>query len=172
VKHGLISDPSLFQRLEARPELRPSAADLGNIIASAIQVKINIVEEDPFEQGRRRVLNLGHTFAHAFEVLDNFELRHGHAVGLGMIVAARVASQMGICSPELPGRIQALLQEFGLPTQLPSLQPETVWEVMMLDKKKRGSQLRFILPRTLGDVIITEDVSRETVLSVLGGSNL
>ncbi len=167
VKHGIISDPVLFQRLEAQPELRPSSAALTDIIAAAIQVKVDIVEEDPYEQGRRRVLNLGHTFAHALEVLSEYELRHGYAVAMGMVVAARVAAAIGFCQPELPPRIEALLHAFGLPTRVPPFQPEAVWQAMALDKKKRGSRLRFVLPRALGDVIITEEVSREVVLAVL-----
>jgi len=168
VKHGIISDPALFRRLEAHPELRPSPSALTDIIAAAIQVKVDVVEEDPYEQGRRRVLNLGHTFGHALEVLSDYELRHGYAVAMGIVVAGRVAVAMGLCQPELPPRIEALLRAFGLPTQVPPFQPEAVWEAMALDKKKRGSRLRFVLPRALGDVIITEEVVQEAVLTVLG----
>lgn len=167
VKHGIIGDPGLFKRLEAQPELRPSSAALSDIIAAAIQVKVDVVEEDPYEQGHRRVLNLGHTFAHAFEVLGDYQLRHGYAVAMGMVVAARVAAAMGLCQPELPLRIEALLHAFGLPTQAPSFQSESVWQAMALDKKKRGSRLRFVLPRALGDVIITEEVTPEAVFGVL-----
>jgi 3-dehydroquinate synthetase len=154
--------------LEAQPELRPSAEALSDIIAAAIQVKVDVVEEDPYEQGRRRVLNLGHTFAHALEVLGDYQLRHGYAVALGMVIAARVAAAMELCQPELPLRVEALLAAFGLPTQVPPFQPEAVWQAMALDKKKRGSRLRFVLPRALGDVIVTEEVEQEVVLAVLG----
>ena len=168
IKHGIIGNPALFERLEAKPELRPSSVVLSEIIAAAIQVKVDVVEEDPYEQERRRVLNLGHTFAHAFEVLSNYQLRHGHAVARGMVVAARVAQVMGLCEPGLPGRIEALLRAFGLPTRVPPFQADAIWETMALDKKKRGSRLRFVLPRALGDVIVTEEVAPGSVLAVLG----
>jgi 3-dehydroquinate synthetase len=90
---------------------------------------------------------------------------------MGMVVAGRVAAAMGLCQPDLPPRIEAVLHAFGLPTQVPPFQPEVVWEAMALDKKKRGSRLRFVLPRALGDVIITEEVTQETVLAVLGELN-
>ena len=167
IKHGIIGDPALFERLEARPELRPSPVALAEIITAAIQVKVDVVEEDPYERGRRRVLNLGHTFAHAFEVLSDYQLRHGHAVAMGMLVAARVAEMMDLCPPEIPGRIEALLSAFGLPTRVPPFRPEAIWQAMALDKKKRGSQLRFVLPRALGDVIVTERVAQQEVLMVL-----
>jgi 3-dehydroquinate synthase len=167
VKHGIISDRDLFGRLEEQPELRPSAADLSDIIAAAIQVKIDIVEEDPYELGRRRVLNLGHTFGHALEVISEYQLRHGYAVSLGITIAARVAAATRLCQPQLPQRIEALLRAFGLPTQIHALRPEAVWQAMALDKKKLGSRLRFVLPRALGDVVITEDVPQDTVLGVL-----
>jgi len=166
-KHGVIGDPQLFERLEASPELRPLPKELIEIIAAAIRVKIAVVEEDPYERGRRRVLNLGHTFAHAFEVLSDYQLRHGHAVAMGMVVAAWVAEAMGLCSPELAARIEALLEAFGLPVRVPPLRPEEVWQAMAMDKKKRGSQLRFVLPHALGDVIVTEDVAPEVVLEAL-----
>jgi len=168
IKHGIIGDPALFERLEARPELRPPSLALTDILAAAIQVKVDVVEDDPYERGRRRVLNLGHTFAHAFEVLSDYRLRHGHAVAVGMVVAARAAEAMGLCRPELPERIEALLRAFSLPTQVPDFQPEAIWRAMALDKKKRGSRLRFVLPRALGDVIVTEEVTQELVLAALG----
>lgn len=167
IKHGIIGDPGLFERLESQPELRPSSAALTDIIAGAIQVKVDVVEEDPYERGRRRVLNLGHTFAHAFEVLSDYQLRHGHAVAMGMVVAAKVARTMGLCDAELPRRIEALLRAFGLPTRLPRFGSEAVWRAMALDKKKRGSRLRFVLPRALGDVIVSEEVAEQSVLAVL-----
>ncbi|MEA3345482.1 MAG: 3-dehydroquinate synthase [Chloroflexota bacterium] len=167
IKHGIIGDSPLFERLEAHSELRPPSDTLTEIIAAAIRVKVEVVEEDPYERGRRRVLNLGHTFAHAFEVLSDYQLRHGYAVAIGMVVAARVAERMGLCQPELPGRIEALLRAFGLPTRVPDFEPEAIWQGMAMDKKRRGSRLRFVLPRALGDVIVTEEVAQGTVLAVL-----
>ena len=167
IKHGIIADPQLFNRLEAQPKLRPSPTTLIEIIAAAIQVKVDVVEEDPYERGRRRSLNLGHTFGHALEVLSDYQLRHGYAVAMGIVVAARVAEAMGLCQPGLPERVETLLRAFGLPTRVPPFRPGEIWQAMAMDKKKCGSQLRFVLPRGFGDVIITEKVEQELVSSVL-----
>jgi shikimate kinase/3-dehydroquinate synthase len=170
IKHGIIADPALFCRLEAMPELWPSPSVLTDIIAAAIRVKVDVVEEDPYERGRRRVLNLGHTFGHAIEVLCDYQLRHGYAVAMGMVIAARVAQAMGLCAQEFTERVEAVIRAFGLPTEIPTVEPEAVWQAMSLDKKKRGSRLRFVLPRALGDVVITEKVDPDTVLRVLRDS--
>jgi 3-dehydroquinate synthetase len=125
------------------------------------------VEEDPGETGRRAVLNLGHTFGHALELLSDYSLPHGHAVSIGMVIAARVARMMGLCQPELEERLAALLARLGLPVTWTGLKPEEVLAAMAHDKKRRGGRLRFVLPVRLGHVVIRDDVPREVILQAL-----
>lgn len=173
IKAGIIGDPALFAELEAATALRlpedgPGWAALGAQITRAIQVKRDIVEEDPFEGGRRAVLNLGHTFGHAIERASNYEVRHGEAVAMGMVAAARMAVALGYAAEELPERITAVLDKAALPLRIPAeLEAETLYTAMGSDKKKAGGRLRFILPRDIGDVIIVADVPREQVLATL-----
>jgi 3-dehydroquinate synthetase len=161
VKAGVIGSPDLFQRLET------GDTDLAWIISEAVAVKIAVVESDPYEQGRRAVLNLGHTFAHAFERLSDYQLRHGEAVAMGMAVASRLAVDLGRCSPEVSRRLIALLDHLGLPTAPPDYDPEAVWEAMASDKKKRGKHLRFVLPLTIGQVEVFDDIPRDAVMAAL-----
>jgi 3-dehydroquinate synthase len=91
IKHGIIDEVNLFAALE-QGDFEPTT-----MLAQAISVKIRVVEQDPFERGRRAILNLGHTFAHAFERLANFEMRHGEAVAMGIACAARLAAHLGYC---------------------------------------------------------------------------
>lgn len=161
VKHGLIGDPALFAALE-QGDFEPSG-----MLARAIQVKIRVVEEDPFEQGRRAVLNLGHTFGHAFERLANFEMRHGEAVAIGLVCAARLAVHLGYCPAEVKGRIIALLQKLQLPVEPPAYPFAQVWAAMSTDKKRQGHTLRFILPRAIGDVDIFSGIAEAEVGAVL-----
>src|SRR3989304_6235001 len=115
VKHGVIEDRRLFETLEAgnwRLEIR-------DWIERAIRVKVEAVARDPFEQGERAKLNLGHTFGHALERLSNFELRHGDAVAIGMMCAARLALRLGMCNDRLVPRVENLLNAIGLPTRVP-----------------------------------------------------
>lgn len=162
IKHGVIAAPALFEHFE-----RGGSATEPWALAEAIQVKVDVVEEDPYEQGQRAVLNLGHTFGHALEKLSDFRLRHGDAVSIGMVAAARLAVALGLAERALAERIGACLRLHGLPTALPAHAPETIWEAMGSDKKKLGGRLRFVLPRAIGDVIISDEVSREAALSVL-----
>lgn len=163
IKAGVIADPALFAMLEHGPE----GAPLRDVIARALQVKIDVVEEDPYEQGRRAVLNLGHTFAHAYEVLEGYGLHHGLAVSIGMVKAALLAEMRGLCSAETRARIVAALRAHGLPVDAPAHDPEAVYQAMFADKKRRGSRLRFILPTAIGQVIIADDVPAGQVIEVL-----
>ena len=166
LKHGILGDPDLFAELEATtPDLRHplSSAQLGR----ALQVKIQVIETDPFEQGRRAVLNLGHTVGHGLEQLSGFNLRHGEAVSIGMVAAARIAAELGRCDPALPGRIEAALAAWGLPVRCPSFEAGAIWQAMAHDKKRRGRALRWVLPRAIGEIEIVDDVPPHLVQSVL-----
>jgi shikimate kinase/3-dehydroquinate synthase len=166
LKHGILGDPDLFAELESTtPDLRHplSSAQLGR----ALQVKIQVIEKDPFEQGRRAVLNLGHTVGHGLERLSGFALRHGEAVSIGMVAAARIAAELGRCVPSLPGRIEAALAAWGLPVRCPPFDTGAIWQAMAHDKKRRGRALRWILPRAIGEIEIVDDVPPHLVQSVL-----
>lgn len=162
VKTAIIGDAALFEKLESGP-----IADWGEVIRRALAVKIAVVEEDPFEEGRRAVLNLGHTVGHALERLSAYQLRHGEAVSIGLVAAARLAVASGRGEQALVERLSVLLARSGLPVTCCQTTPAAIWEAMGSDKKKRGQTLRWILPRTLGQVEIVSNVSRQVVLGVL-----
>ena len=168
IKHGIISAPDLFAELESpTPGARfPMSVSQ---LKRALEVKIQVIEADPFEQGRRAVLNLGHTVAHALERLSDFSLRHGEAVAIGMVAAARISAELGRAEPSLPGRIEAALAAWGLPVRCPPFGVGDIWEAMAHDKKRRGRSLRWVLPHAIGHVEITGAVSRQVVTSVLTG---
>ncbi|NLT73972.1 MAG: 3-dehydroquinate synthase [Chloroflexi bacterium] len=163
IKAGIIADPELFAMLEPAAT-RP---DLSDLIARALQVKIDTVEEDPHERGRRAVLNLGHTFAHAYEVLEGYGLHHGLAVSIGTVRAALLAEARGISSPATTRRIADAFRAHGLPVDPPPHDPEEVYEAMQADKKKQGRQLRFVLPTQIGQVIVVDDVTEVEVIAAL-----
>ena len=165
IKHGLIGDLDLFAELELNPS--ESSELSGRLIARSLRVKIAVVEQDPFEQGRRVVLNLGHTVGHALEKLSGFALRHGEAVSIGMVAAARIAVELNRAAPSLAGRIEAVLSAWDLPVRCPPFDADALWEAMAHDKKRQGKHLRWVLPRAIGEVEIVEDVPHRTVRSVL-----
>jgi len=164
IKHGVIADAELFVELERAAGQTTGMADL---IARSLRVKIEVVQEDPFEQGRRAVLNLGHTVGHALEPLSEFTLRHGEAVSIGMAAAARIAVELGKAEAGLPERIESVLSAWGLPARCPSFDADAILAAMTRDKKKQGRAVRWILPRAIGQVEIVADVTPSIVKGVL-----
>ena len=162
IKHGIIGDPDLFVQLE---EHGPTS--MVQLLADAVRVKVRIVEEDPFEQGRRALLNLGHTIGHAIELVSNFHVRHGEGVALGLVASARMAAALGRCTTALADRITAAVERHGLPTSLSGYDADAIIAAMGHDKKRAGKTLRFIIPQDLGDVVIIDDPGRPQVLAAV-----
>ena len=174
VKHALIAGSHLLSQLERGEwhglihEERDALGRLQLLVAQAIQVKIAIVQDDPFEESRRAILNLGHTFAYAFEQVGHDAFTHGEAVGMGLVAAARLSEHVGLASPGLAGRVESLITRVGLATSLPVTMPvDALVEAMHRDKKRRAGKLRFVLLRDVGDPVVTADVPSTTLVNVL-----
>ncbi len=149
LKHGILGDAELFERCSRGWErLRE---ELDAIVRQAMAVKLRIIEEDPYEGGRRATLNLGHTLGHALEQASDFQIRHGEGVAVGTLAAARLAEQMGLAQAGLAAKIEAALEGLGLPTQIPpGLERERILAAMRLDKKRLSGKLRLALPTRIG----------------------
>lgn len=175
VKHGLVSSSSLLGRIEATSwdattNLLPGMlADLQSLVAQAIQIKIAIVQADPFEEtGQRTLLNLGHTFGYGIEHASNGEINHGEAVAIGLVAATRLSHLKGHASADLIDRVEALVSHIGQRTRYPaSIEPRDVLDGMRHDKKRRHSRLRFVLLKDVGEPLIVDDVKDSEVLRVL-----
>ena len=137
------------------------------LIERALAVKIAIVEEDPYETGRRAVLNLGHTFAHAFEVLADYALPHGLAVSIGLAAAAELAVVRGQADISIRDQIITILQRHHLLVSWAAYPASTVIEAMRQDKKRSNSRLRFVIPRAIGDVIVDDTVTEDEIEKAL-----
>ena len=130
--------------------------ELMGLIWEAAQIKAGIVERDPLEQGERTVLNLGHTFGHAIEhqaQLCGDDIRHGEAVAMGIIMAARLSEAMNIAENGLAESLVADFTSIGLPVQSP-YPLDSLREAMEKDKKSAGGKVKFILPLKPGEVRI------------------
>jgi len=173
IKAGLIANPALFEQLEIGARLLPphdeeSASALATVVIDAIQVKRDVVEEDPYEKGRRAILNLGHTFAHAIEQVSGYAVRHGEAVGMGLAAAAQLSASLGYCAGDLQTRIEAALEKASLPTRLPAnLAAPALYKAMGSDKKKASGSLHFVLLRDVGDLFVSGDVPQTVVIETL-----
>ena len=167
IKHGVIGDEQLYEMLAASIRRQDVMGITPEVLARSIRVKIDIVQEDPYERGRRAVLNLGHTAGHALERLSDFTMRHGEGVAIGMVVAARIAESLGRAESGLSDEIAGTLRAAGLPVRCPPWPVDEIWAAMRHDKKRRGAGLRWILPRKIGTVEIVHDVPEAVVRSVL-----
>ena len=173
VKTAVLGDAELFELLEKHADELFSdpfpTALYGEIIRRCGKVKAAIVAADAHEHGCRAFLNYGHTFGHALELLSNFKIAHGEGVSLGMLVAAKLAVRLGICSAETERRQLALLRALGEPTEIPRVPVEAWLDAMHGDKKARDGRIVFILPEKIGSVRPVGDLPDAEVLDFLRG---
>lgn len=163
VKHGVISDPELFEMCSNGMDW--VKINLEEIVKRAMAVKIKIIEEDPYEKGIRAMLNLGHTVGHAVELVSGFKLSHGEAVAIGMVAEAQYAERSGIAKAGVADTLGRVLSSLGLPIEIPKELPrEAILRAMRMDKKKNAHSIRFALPAEVGRVELVEVGNFELVL--------
>jgi 3-dehydroquinate synthase len=142
---------------------------LEEVVLENVRIKAQIVEADEREKGLRGILNYGHTVGHAVEAVSNFRLKHGQAVAIGMIAAARISSRMGILAEGEIRRLEDIIGKAGLPTKMPDFDRADVLRAIKHDKKVRQDKVRFILLKSIGNAFISDDVDPEVVEEVLRG---
>ncbi|MCA1781125.1 MAG: 3-dehydroquinate synthase [Dermatophilaceae bacterium] len=169
VKGGFIADPVILDLIEADPQacLDVRGPVLRELIERKIAVKARVVAEDLTESWLREVLNYGHTLGHAIEQVEDYRLRHGEAISVGMVFAAELARDAGLIDDALVDRHRSVLQALGLPTSDvwsavdPQARFESLLEVMRRDKKSRGALLRFVVLDGLASVTRLEGPSED-----------
>jgi 3-dehydroquinate synthase len=177
IKHAVIADAASFREISAAlpliAEQGPEAAVIPRLVADSVRVKASVVAEDAREGGLRQILNFGHTIAHAIEHAMEYRMLHGDAVGIGMVVEARIAEELGIASAGLADGIASCLRAANLPTAVPAGIPATTLVAATKgDKKNRGGAVRYALPCRIGamsrgDGLWSRAVSDAVVLTVL-----
>lgn len=170
VKYGAGLDEEFFQWLEQNADalLQRDPGSLVEAVARCCACKARIVEQDEKEAGRRALLNLGHTFGHAFEAATEYrEWLHGEAVSAGMAAAARLSARLGHLPDSDAARMIRLLKNLGLPTHPPERPVSEIIEFMAMDKKVLLGRIRFVLLRAIGDSFVTDAVLREDLEAAL-----
>jgi len=170
IKYGVIVDAPFFDWLEEHVDdlRRLDSGALTYAIRRSCEIKAAIVAEDEREQGRRALLNLGHTFGHALEAIGNYERwLHGEAVAIGIVLAARTSIALGWLGTSEGDRIERLLARAGLPTKASGVEPAELLDHMRGDKKADRSGLKLILIRALGSAQVTRAPAEETLRAVL-----
>ena len=180
VKYALLGDKKFFTDLQTN--LKKIMALDPDILAETIehccQMKAAIVKADEKEKGKRALLNLGHTFAHAYEAETSYDgsILHGEAVAVGICDAFRLGVKLKTCSPDELEQVRQHLKEAELPTsraelseKLAKTSPQSLIKHMRKDKKNIKGKLTFIVPHGIGKAEITKDIDEKTILEILEG---
>lgn len=171
IKHGLILDENYFQLIMGELELirQVEPAIMTWIVAGSCQIKGDIVESDEKEAGIRAVLNFGHTIGHSLESITHYTcFKHGEAVAIGMLAAVKIASGIGLLQQtEMSQSVEECLKALNLPVTIPNLPLQEICAGILLDKKAESGQIRWVLPRKTGEVVITKEVPSTVIESVL-----
>ncbi|MBQ9663250.1 MAG: 3-dehydroquinate synthase [Oscillospiraceae bacterium] len=143
IKYAVLGDADLFDGLQRR------SVSLDEVIETCVRMKADIVEEDEHDLGRRRLLNLGHTFGHAVESCSGYGLLHGEAVAIGMAMIANAAVRMHHMDEKSRDIMIELLRDYGLPTETDYTADE-LYDILLLDKKIASGKLHLIVPHSIG----------------------
>jgi 3-dehydroquinate synthase len=175
IKHGLILDSELFEYMEANLSkiLDFDMQCMEQVASRSCKDKATIIEQDERELDIRAILNYGHTVGHSIEAVSDYHsFRHGEAIAIGMVVASRIAVNMGILDKQQAERQNRLLADYGLPTKFPDLNIDKVMETVHLDKKiKEGEKSRFVLLKDIGKAIVVENVTDEQIRQAIEEGN-
>ncbi len=177
VKYGLLGDHVFFQWLEKNAS-RAAAGDMAarvHLVKRSVEMKAGIVARDETEQGERALLNLGHTFCHAFEAATGYDgarLLHGEGVAIGCALAFELSARLGLCSQEEPSRVRAHLRDMKMKVDLADIKgdlpdADALLQLMAQDKKVVDGQLRFILAHRIGAAFVTSEVPLDAVHRLL-----
>ncbi len=167
VKMAVVFDADFFAWLEKNR--LDNAENIKEAIKRSVELKARIVALDEKEGGVRASLNYGHTFAHVIENETGYKTYlHGEAVAIGMVMANILAIKMGLMRPEEAARIEELLQSYGLPTCYEVKDRKAFYEHFFLDKKTQSNKIKFVLPKGIGDFLITDEVPEDLVMETLG----
>ncbi len=169
IKYGAIIDNDFFAWLEKNWQqlLNQNELALAYAIARSCEIKAHIVRLDERESGLRAILNFGHTFAHALELILGYGVwLHGEAVGCGMVMAADLSWRLGYISATDKERIRSLIAQVGLPVKAPKLSVEVWLKAMQVDKKNEQAQIKFVLLKPMGHAVV-ESVAEKLLEATL-----
>lgn len=149
IKYGVIFDKELFDKVKSGDV----KSDMENIIARCVELKRDVVAKDEFDKGDRQLLNFGHTMAHSIEKCSNFEIPHGSAVAIGMVIAAKASAALGWSKEDCTNAIIEANKNNNLPCEC-AYAPKDLADAALSDKKRTGGTLNFVVPEVMGSCIL------------------
>jgi len=150
IKYGALGSEKVLDLC-----LRGAHENLAEVIAECVKIKRDIVAQDEFDTDLRKLLNLGHTPAHAIERLSDFKISHGKAVAIGMCLMSRSAERMGLCQAEVSGEIEELCRKYSLPTGC-TYDAADMAKIAMSDKKRSSDMITLVIPSNRGESILRD----------------
>ncbi|NIA08863.1 MAG: 3-dehydroquinate synthase [Nitrospiraceae bacterium] len=170
VKYGVIKSPKLFELLEEKGQdildIEPQVT--AHVVFSSCSIKAEVVAKDEREGDLRRVLNFGHTVGHAVEAAALYQIPHGEAIAIGMVVASRISVAKDLMPMKDLERLISLLKRLNLPREIPQgLHTEKLIGLLQHDKKARAGKISFVLCKGIGQTLITDEVSRKELVSAI-----
>lgn len=169
IKHGVIADKNFLQYACRKKPTRYTMAELTSIIVASCEIKQTIVEQDPYEQGSRKLVNFGHTIGHAIESLSlttSTPLLHGEAIAIGMVYETRLAHLYGLLAAKDYLAIRTYVKQAGLPIQYDAPADKLI-ATMKSDKKNQAGHINFTLVTTIGHAITDQYPPEDTILRAL-----
>lgn len=165
IKHGLIKDAKYYHWLKScvKQIKNRDYEVILPMVKQSCEIKREVVEHDPKEQGERALLNFGHSIGHAVEKLMNFKLLHGECVAIGMVGAAYISMQRNWISKEEFEDISATIESYDLPTTISDLSADDILSVMSKDKKVDAGTIKFVLLQRIGHAVIDTTVSTDEI---------
>ena len=172
IKSAAIKDRNFFSFLEDNIErVKTLEKDtLEEVVFRTAKIKAEVVTKDERDLGLRNILNYGHTIGHAIETVSDFQMEHGRAVAIGMLVAAKISNRQGILADTEMLRLRNVIGAAGLPTEMPGYKTGDLIQSMKHDKKVLRDKVRFVLLKSIGDVFITDEVTPSLVEEVLSSN--
>ena len=169
IKSAVIRDSEFFSFLELNISNIKGLDDttLEEVVFRSAGIKADVVAQDELDMGLRNILNFGHTVGHAIETVSDFKIEHGSAVAIGMVMETRIAQKLGFIKGDELIRLKNVVAGAGLPTQMPDLDTEKIVQAIKHDKKITAGKVKFVLPKAIGDVFVTDEVSLSLVEEVL-----
>ncbi len=149
IKYGVIFDKDLFDKVSGGDV----KSDIESIIARCVELKRDVVAKDEFDKGDRQLLNFGHTMAHSIEKLSNFEISHGSAVAIGMVIAAKASYALGWSDEDCTQAIIDANKSNNLPVEC-SFAPNDLANIALSDKKRSGGTINFVVPKVIGECVL------------------
>ncbi len=149
IKYGVIFDKDLFDKVRGGDV----KSDIESIIARCVELKRDVVAKDEFDKGERQLLNFGHTMAHSIEKCSNFEIEHGSAVAIGMVIAAKASAKLGWSDEDCSQAIISANKNNGLPVEC-TFAPNDLADVALSDKKRTGGTINFVVPKVMGNCVL------------------